>query len=249
MSVSAQKSLPLRPGERGATAGAFLIEDVYPSLECGRYPVKRPAGETFEVWADVFRSGHDVVAAELIWRREGISAWRRTPMSFAENDRWVGRFTPAEPGRYEYAVEAWTDTFASWKHGFELKSKAEQDVSLDALEGAALLARPISADEQTTAYVRRQLDAYLKTGNIDLLLSAELAGLLTASQERPDLTRSRVFPLVIDRERAVHGAWYEMIPRSQSSVIAPNRSTENTCTSRIASTGDTTWLRLDRISA
>ena len=78
----------------------------------------------------------------------------------------VGRFTPTEPGRYEYAVEAWTDTFASWRHGFELKQKAGQDVSLDALEGAALLAQPSSADEQTTSFVRRQLDAYLQTGKI-----------------------------------------------------------------------------------
>jgi starch synthase (maltosyl-transferring) len=218
MSVSAQKNLPLRPGERGATAGAFHIEDVYPSIECGRYAVKRPAGETVEVWADVYRSGHDILAAELIWRRENTSSWRRTPMKMFENDRWVGRFTPTEPGRYEYAVEAWTDTFASWRHGFELKQKAGQDVSLDALEGAALLAQPISADEQTTSFVRRQLDAYLQTGKIELLLSDELAVALTSSQERPDLTRSRVYPLMIDRERAVHGAWYEMIPRSQSTV-------------------------------
>ena len=149
MSVSAQKNLPLRPGERGATAGAFHIEDVYPSIECGRYPVKRAAGETIEVWADIYRSGHDMVVAELIWRRENTSSWQRAPMTLHENDRWVGRFAPAEPGRYEYAIEAWTDTFATWKHGFELKAKAGQDVSLDALEGAALLALPINADERT----------------------------------------------------------------------------------------------------
>src|SRR5687768_1467021 len=77
MSVSAQKNLALRPGERGATAGAFHIEDVYPSIECGRYPVKRLAGEAIEVWADIYRSGHDVVAAELIWRKENTSAWQR----------------------------------------------------------------------------------------------------------------------------------------------------------------------------
>jgi starch synthase (maltosyl-transferring) len=218
MSVSAQKNLALRPGERGATAGAFHIEDVYPSIECGRYPVKRLAGETIEVWADIYRGGHDVVAAELIWRKENTSAWQRAAMTLHDNDRWVGRFVPTEPGRYEYAVEAWTDTFASWKHGFELKAKAGQDVSLDALEGAALLAQPISADERTSGFIRQQLDAYLQTGKVEILLGDSLASALTSTQERPDLTRSRLFPLVIDRERAVAGAWYEMVPRSQSPV-------------------------------
>jgi starch synthase (maltosyl-transferring) len=216
MSVSAQKNLALRPGERGATAGAFHIEDVYPAIECGRYPVKRLLGETIEVWADIYRSGHDVTVAELIWRKENTSAWQRTRMMLHENDRWVGRFSPTSPGRYEYAVEAWTDTYATWKHGFELKAKAGQDVTLDALEGAALLAQPISASDDTSAFIRRQLDAYLQTGKVELLLSEELSSALTSTQERPDVTRSRVYPLVIDRERAVTGAWYEMVPRSQS---------------------------------
>jgi starch synthase (maltosyl-transferring) len=218
MSVSAQKNLPLRPGERGATAGAFHIEDVYPSIECGRYPVKRAAGETIEVWADIYRSGHDVVVAELIWRRENTSSWQRAPMTRHENDRWFARFAPTEAGRYEYAIEAWTDTFATWRHGFELKAKAGQDVSLDALEGAALLALPINADERTTAFIRQQLDTYLQTGKVEALLADDLARALTSTQERPDLTRSRLFPLVIDRERAIAGAWYEMVPRSQSTV-------------------------------
>jgi starch synthase (maltosyl-transferring) len=218
MSVSAQKNMALRPGERGATAGAFHIEDVYPSIECGRYPVKRLAGEVIDVWADIYRSGHDVLNAQLIWRKESASVWHRAPMLLNDNDRWVGRFTPAEPGRYEYAIEAWTDIFATWKHGFELKAKAGQDVSLDALEGAALLALPIHADSATLRFVKQQLDSYLKSGQIEALLDDELAAALASTQERPDLTRSRLFPLVIDRDRAVASAWYEMVPRSQGTV-------------------------------
>jgi starch synthase (maltosyl-transferring) len=232
MSVSAQKNLALRPGERGASAGAFHIEDVYPSIECGRYSVKRLAGDPIEVWADIYRSGHDILAAEVIWRRESASPWQRAPMTLHENDRWVARFTPVEPGRYEYAIEAWSDTFATWKHGFELKAKAGQDVTLDALEGAALLALPISADEKTSAFIRRHLDTYLQSGNADPLLEPELEAAVMSSQERPDLTRSRLFPLVIDRERATAGAWYEMVPRSQSK-IAGRHGTFQDCIDRL----------------
>ena len=38
---------------------------------------------------------------------------------------------------------------------------------------------------------------------------------MAESQLRPDLTRSQLFPFVVDRPRARTGAWYEMVPRSQ----------------------------------
>ena len=41
---------------------------------------------------------------------------------------------------------------------------------------------------------------------------------MAEAQSRPDLTRSALLPLMIDRERARNGAWYEMVPRSQSKV-------------------------------
>lgn len=218
MSVSTQKNMPLRPGEHGATAGAFHIEDVYPCIEGGRFPVKRLAGEAIDVWADIFRSGHDVLAASLVWRRESDREWNRAPMALHDDDRWFGQFTPTEPGRYVYAIEAWTDEFATWKHGFELKQKAGQDISLDALEGAALLTRAQYGSKEAATIIVHQCETYLETGDPAALLTPELAAAMAESRERSDLTRSQLFPLVIDRERAVAGAWYEMVPRSQSSV-------------------------------
>jgi starch synthase (maltosyl-transferring) len=54
--------------ESAATSGAFHIEDVYPLIDGGRFPVKRIVGERVEVWADVYRDGHDVIACALVWR-------------------------------------------------------------------------------------------------------------------------------------------------------------------------------------
>jgi starch synthase (maltosyl-transferring) len=61
-------------------AEAFHIEDIFPSIDCGRFPVKRIAGESVEVWANIYRDGHDVISADLIWRRETEADWQRTPM-------------------------------------------------------------------------------------------------------------------------------------------------------------------------
>src|SRR5882672_2336771 len=75
----------------------FCIEDIYPCVEGGRYPVKRIVGESVDVWADIFREGHDVIAAALLWRAENSTHWHRAPMQFHSNDRWHGSFIPPEP--------------------------------------------------------------------------------------------------------------------------------------------------------
>jgi starch synthase (maltosyl-transferring) len=110
------------------TGPRFRIEDVFPCLDCGRYPIKRIAGESVEVWADIFREGHDVLAAAVIWRNELSPEWQRAPMTLFGNDRWHGRFSAGEPGWYMFAIEAWTDQYATWRKEFLLKRDAGQDV-------------------------------------------------------------------------------------------------------------------------
>jgi starch synthase (maltosyl-transferring) len=201
-----------------SASGTFHIEDVYPLIDGGRYAVKRIVGERIEVWADVYRDGHEVTAAAVVWRLENDREWRREPMSFHSNDRWGGSFVPDRPGRYVYAIEAWTDEFATWRHGFELKQKAGADLTLDALEGAALLTKAQATDRGAASTIMRQCEAYLQTGETAPLLTPELRDAMAESQARPDLTRSDLFPLVVDRPRARYGSWYEMIPRSQGKV-------------------------------
>ena len=132
---------PVRTASFGRLAsGRFLIEDIFPSVAGGRFAVKRVIGEAVDVWADIVREGHDVLAADLIWRRDDDTKWSRLPMRFHENDRWSASFVPREPGRYVYAIEAWTDVFATWRRDFFRKRDAGQDVKLEAQEGRELLA-------------------------------------------------------------------------------------------------------------
>ena len=42
-----------------------VIESVAPAVDCGRFPVKREVGAVFEVSADIFKDGHDVLVAYL----------------------------------------------------------------------------------------------------------------------------------------------------------------------------------------
>src|SRR5919112_2635240 len=113
---SARETSPADP-----TGPRFRIEDIYPCVDGGRYPVKRIAGEPVEVWADIFREGHDVLGASLLWRAESEKDWHREPMVLDSNDRWRGSFTAPAPGSYLFAVESWTDQYATWKKGLLLK--------------------------------------------------------------------------------------------------------------------------------
>ena len=225
--------------ESDGAGGAFHIEDVYPQIDGGRFPVKRIVGERVEVWADIYRDGHDVVAAALVWRRELEREWRREPMTHHSNDRWGGSFVPDAPGRYVYAIEAWTDEFATWRHRFELKQKAGADLTLDAIEGAGMLTKAQAGGPDASAVILRQCEDFLQTGEVAPLLTDQLEDAMAVSQLRPDLTRSPLFPFVADRPRARNGAWYEMVPRSQGTT--PGRhGTIKDCIARlpdIAATG------------
>jgi starch synthase (maltosyl-transferring) len=200
------------------TGPRFLVEDIYPSIDGGRYAVKRIAGERIDVWADLLRDGHDRIAAELLWRKEADAEWQHEPMSLHSNDRWHGAFMPPEPGRYLFVIEAWTDHFGSWRRDVLLKSGAGIDVSLEAREGRELLDELRSNDphdRQVIEATRREFD---RTRSLSVLLAEELAQAAAASLARSDLIRSIPIPVVADRPRARAGAWYEMIPRSQGTV-------------------------------
>lgn len=201
--------------ESAATGGAFLIEAVYPLIDGGRFPVKRMVGERVEVWADIYRNGDDVISASLLWRHEQDLEWQRGPMSHHGNDRWSGSFVPAEPGFHVYAIEAWTDEFATWRHDLELKRQAGADVTLDAIEGAGLLSKASGAHPHSAAIIVKRCEDYLETGDIASLLAGELGDAMAESQPRPDLTRSPLFPLIADRDKARFSTWYQMTPRSQ----------------------------------
>ena len=209
----------------------IYIEGVYPLVDGGRFPVKRTVGEEVEVWADIFRDGHAVLAAELLWRREGAEKWFRVPMALQDNDRWKASFTPQKPGRYVYAVEAWTDVFATWRRDFLAKRDAGMDVSLELEEGRSLLADLRPKQPEQARLVRQASSTAVLMEDPAPLLSEELAAAASKGQQS-DLTRSPNFPLLADRPIARAGAWYEMMPRSQSSV--PGRhGTFDDCINRL----------------
>lgn len=198
--------------------GSFHIENIFPCVDGGRFPVKRVVGEAIAVWADIYRDGHDVVSARVLWREERSPEWSSEPMLHHSNDRWAGSFQPQKPGRYVYAIEAWTDEFATWRKSTILKSEAGQEIALDALEGAAMITKSRPTNRNAAIVLTAACEKFLATGNFNSLLDETVLAAMSQSQAQFDATRSANIPLVIDRARALTGAWYEMVPRSQGSI-------------------------------
>jgi starch synthase (maltosyl-transferring) len=200
---------------------SVVIENLQPLIDGGRYPVKRIIGEDLVVEADIFKDGHDVVAAILKWRVLGKRAWRETPMNFVDNDRWRGICTLYDEAIHEYTVEAWTDTFRSWQAEFTKKFEAGiSDLRSEALEGAALVeAAAKRARDRTDRKRLLELSRQILTGaNSEIhaiAQSAELEVLMATYPDRSAATQYDPSPgVVVDRPAALIGAWYEFFPRS-----------------------------------
>lgn len=206
-------------------------------MDGGRYAVKRIAGEIVEVWADIFRDGHDILSAALIWRRDGEPDWHREPMLLHSNDRWHGRFVPPEPGYYLFAIEAWTDQFGTWRKEFILKRDAGQDVTLEAREGYDLLFQILPAHAEARHVADTAARRYAAEMDPGVLLDDHLAATMAEHGARSDLTRTPSVPLIADRERARASAWYEMVPRSQSRVPGQH-GTFRDCIARVPEIAD-----------
>jgi starch synthase (maltosyl-transferring) len=193
-----------------------VIENLYPELDCGRYPVKREVGDDLYVSADIFKDGHDELAAALLYRKKGKRKWSETPMSLVDNDRWSGTAPLSENARYEYAVEAWADQFASWVDEVDKKVADGQRIELELAEGRELVRESYERSGDTRlATILEEYDREGYEDRLELLRSEAVAELMAANPDRQRATRSKTLEVMVDRQRARYGAWYEMFHRSQ----------------------------------
>jgi len=197
------------------------IERVSPEIDCGRFAIKRVAGETVVVEADVFADGHDQVACRVLYRQSNKEL-QSAPMMPLGNDRWRGKFTVSNLGRYEYTVEGWIDRFQSWRSALEKRIAAGQDFHLDLLAGAELVESAASrASDRDAAALRHWAQRFRenKAGAPGTAFprDKELLDLMQRYPERSFASRyGKQLTVFVDREKARFSTWYEVFPRSCS---------------------------------
>ncbi|MGK5729296.1 alpha-1,4-glucan--maltose-1-phosphate maltosyltransferase [Streptomyces sp. URMC 124] len=223
--------------------GRIPVLDLGPLVDCGRRPVKAVVGETFQVTATVFREGHDALGANVVLRDPAGRSGPWTPMRELApgTDRWGADVTPASEGRWTYAVEAWSDPVGSWRHRASVKIPAGMDVQLVLEEGALLYERAAAGvpKKEGREAVLAAVDALRDPGRPPTArLAAALAPPVTAALAEHPLRElvsvSRAVPVLVERERALFGSWYEMFPRSEGAVPAEGRMPARSGTLRTA---------------
>jgi starch synthase (maltosyl-transferring) len=234
----------------------LVIENVTPSIDGGRFPIKRTVGERITVEADVFADGHDVLRVSLRHRLsrpgEAQSLWTMVPMEALGNDRWRATFMAHAEGYAEYAITGWIDHFATWAHGLRAKFGAQQPVESELLEGAAMvrgaadavrrMVGRVAERERTAAIARldrwsaRLASSEPEADRVVVGLDEALAADMATWNPPVDPVTHTPLRARVERKAAAFAAWYEMFPRSETPD--PTRS----------ATFDEAAVRLDAIA-
>jgi starch synthase (maltosyl-transferring) len=214
-----------QPGEIEAALEAprIVVTEVTPSIDGGRFAVKRIVGSEVEVEADIFMDGHDKLAARVLWRAADEDTWQSRPMDFVINDRWRGRFPLTRLGRHVFTVEAWRDAYGSWSDEVEKKRAAGQPLALEIEEGIRHLREAAEASRAPEGKKLAGILAALSGSDdakLDRLLSDEVAALARVCEPHDFLARYPIeTPVLTERRAAGFASWYELFPRSQTNDV------------------------------
>ncbi|HEX5367186.1 MAG TPA: alpha-1,4-glucan--maltose-1-phosphate maltosyltransferase [Acidimicrobiales bacterium] len=207
--------------------GRITIDAVRPSTPSGDMAAKVVVGERVTVSADIFRDGHDLLAARVRWRRLGKARWRSSPLHHVVNDRWEGELRAKDVGGHQMVVEAWRDRFATWRHDVEIKVANGDDVELELEEGARILEQraatlgPRARKRVLGAVTGLRRASWTVPVRLNAGLDERVVALVSGS---PDADVTAVaLPLRVDRPLAGHSAWYELFPRSEGGLAGATK--------------------------
>jgi starch synthase (maltosyl-transferring) len=200
--------------------GRAVITSVRPTVDGGRWPIKRVVGEPVQVEAGVVVDGHEKLRVELVHRPPDATRDHVEAMTPQGNDVYTARFVPSTLGRHVYRVRAWIDRFATWQDQFRRRiegGESEQELMSELQEGAGLLREATArAEGDDHAIMAAHLDAF-DDGDFAAALRPEVATLVRRYAEPSRVTRGDTYEVLVDPERARSGAWYEFFPRSAPS--------------------------------
>ncbi|HWE34558.1 MAG TPA: alpha-1,4-glucan--maltose-1-phosphate maltosyltransferase [Solirubrobacteraceae bacterium] len=205
-----------------------MIQYPAPAVDSGRYPVKRVVGDRVNVQADIFRDGHELLRAVVKYRPVGTRRWREAELrridAQLEGVRWGGEFEVDAVGRWEYTIEAWSDSFGTWRDELRRKLAAGQpNLDGELSEGVVLI--EAAAERARGATDRSVIERGLAALGTDptaalgtdptAALDEQLLEVVERNQERHGSTcLERPVAIEVDRARARFGSWYELFPRS-----------------------------------
>lgn len=208
--------------------GRIPVLDVRPCVDHGCRPAKSVVGEPFTVSATVFREGHDAVNATVVLT-DPDGREHHLPMTSTNPglSQWESEVVADATGRWTYRVEGWSDPWSTWVHDASIKIPADIDAELMRAEGAKVLRRAAAQpdrDEGGRTALRAAAEvlvdpAHQPSAALHLVTTGPAAAELAVHPLREMVSPSVDLPLLVERERALFGSWYEIFPRSEGAYL------------------------------
>ncbi len=218
--VSAVNARTWTPPASAPRLAPVNILEVRPNVDSGDFALKRIAGETLRVHADILKEGHDHVRAEVV-ATDPAGHEHRLEMAYdVDHDEWHADLDLDAIGTWQYRIESFTDHFGTWAEGLGRKVGAGRDVSSELLEGQAMLeaAAKHAKGRDRALLLQTALvlaDPFASFGDRAQAVTGDVLALMRRYEAPTDLsTSARTYEVAVERGRARTGAWYEMFPRS-----------------------------------
>lgn len=228
-SVRSTAPIPVRPSRpaqesRDTRMGRIPLVLPRPSVPGGLFAPRAFLGEAVPFQITAFREGHDLIGVHLrLVSPSGAETLHRlTPLDNGF-DQWRVLVAPLESGEWTFRFEAFADEFATWEHAAALKIAAGVDSALMREIGAQLFERA-AAEKTRPAADRKRLvaaaerlrsPAHDDADALEIVHDEAIAALFASRPIRELVTHSDEYTLIVERERAGVGAWYEFFPRSE----------------------------------
>jgi starch synthase (maltosyl-transferring) len=199
-----------------------VLENLAPVLHGDLY-LKKTKGEEVVFAVDVLSDGHDVMVANLLWKKSGARKWQSKAFHPTENDRWSCTLAFEEEGMFEYMVESWIDAPLTWHHGTLRKLDDGQHTQSEFLEGAEYLRKLGESAAASVKKVALQWAEVLANADefersVELVRSAAFHELLVKHPSKFLPTTTETYKVRVERDKALFSTWYEFFPRSASAV-------------------------------
>jgi starch synthase (maltosyl-transferring) len=210
--------------------GRIPVSDVRPLVDGGTRPAKSVVGEEFDVRAKVFREGHDAVnATAVLTGPDGSEHYFAMQCDNPGTSEWSTTVVADAQGWWTYRVEGWSDPYATWVHDAGIKIAAGVDEELMCAEGVLVLARfagAVRGQGVDASEIDRGVEALKDSSSpaahrFGAATSPEIQGLAAIMPLREFVSTSPAYSLLVERERALYGAWYEIFPRSEGCHVDP----------------------------
>ena len=207
-------------------AGRIPVTDVWPVVESGRLPAKAAVGEHVPVRVTAFREGHASLGVEVVLRDPTGREASRTRMRDLGTgvDVWGAEIVADAPGLWTFDIVAWDDPWGTWWHRASVKIPAGIDIDVELEEGARLIER-LPRSTRMSQVISTVRNAELPP-EVRLAAAADpdVLNALGASPLREGITVCGPWPVLVERRRALVGAWYEFFPRSEGAKGRPLKS-------------------------